>query len=54
MAYTDINTPVVQKVTLPSGNEYYIADRQIRNVVEDLKEAIELLEKNGYRIENDL
>lgn len=40
MAYTDINTPVVQKVTLPSGNEYYIADRQIRNVVEDLKEAI--------------
>lgn len=40
MAYTDINTPVVQKITLPSGNEYYIADRQIRNVVEDLKEAI--------------
>lgn len=40
MAYTDINTPVVQKITLPSGNEYYIADRQIRNVVDQLAQTI--------------
>lgn len=40
MAYTDINTPVVQKITLPSGNEYYIADRQIRNKVDQLAQTI--------------
>lgn len=40
MAYTDVNTPVVQKITLPSGNEYYIADRQLRNVVDGLAQTI--------------
>lgn len=40
MAYTDINIPVIDKVTLPSGNTYFVADREIRDVVETLSEAI--------------
>ena len=32
-SYQDVNTPVVQQITLPSGNTYYIADRQLRNMV---------------------
>lgn len=40
MAYTDINTPVIQQITLPSGNSYYIADRQIRDVVDALSDTI--------------
>ena len=40
MAYTDINTPVIQKVTLPSGSEYYIADRELRDVVDALSDTI--------------
>lgn len=40
MAYTDINTPVIQKVKLPSGNQYYIADREIRNVVDALSQTV--------------
>jgi hypothetical protein len=36
MPYSDINTPVIEKIALPSGNTYYIADREIRNVVDSL------------------
>ena len=40
MSYSDINTPVIEKITLPSGNTYYIADREIRNVVDSLSQTI--------------
>ena len=40
MAYTDVNTPVIDRITLPSGNTYYIADREIRDVVDTLSQAI--------------
>lgn len=40
MAYIDVNTPVIERITLPSGNTYYIADREIRDVVEVLSQAI--------------
>ena len=40
MAYVDVNTPVIDRITLPSGNTYYIADREIRDVVDALSQAI--------------
>ena len=40
MAYVDVNTPVIDRITLPSGNTSYIADREIRNVVDTLSQAI--------------
>ena len=40
MPYTDQNTPVIQRISLPSGNSYYIADRQIRDVVEALSDTV--------------
>lgn len=40
MAYSDVNTPVIEQIVLPSGNQYYIADREIRDVVSDLEELI--------------
>lgn len=40
MPYTDVNTPVIEQIELPSGSKYYIADRQIRNVVQSLSETI--------------
>lgn len=40
MAYIDVNTPVIEKITLPSGNTYFIADREIREVVDALSQAI--------------
>ena len=40
MAYTDINTPVIEQITLPSGNSYYIADREIRDVVDTLSQTV--------------
>lgn len=40
MAYVDVNTPVIEKITLPSGNTYFIADREIRDVVDTLSQAI--------------
>lgn len=40
MSYVDVNTPVIEKITLPSGNSYYIADREIRDVVDTLSQAI--------------
>jgi len=40
MAYIDVNTPVIEKITLPSGNTYFIADREIRNVVDTLSQTI--------------
>jgi len=40
MAYTDNNTPVIEKITLPSGNSYWIADREIRDVVDTLSQTI--------------
>ena len=40
MAYTDINTPVIERITLPSGNTYYIADRELRNVVDALSDTV--------------
>lgn len=42
MSYTDINTPVIDKVRLPSYNaltgqgEYYVADRELRNAFDAL------------------
>ena len=40
MAYTDINTPVIEKIKLPSGNSYFIADRQLRDVVDTLSQTV--------------
>ena len=40
MAYVDVNVPVIDRITLPSGNTYYIADREIRDVVDTLSQAI--------------
>lgn len=40
MAYTDNNTPVIEKITLPSGNSYFIADREIRDVVDTLSQTV--------------
>ena len=40
MAYSDVNTPVIEKITLPSGNSYFIADREIRDVVDSLSQII--------------
>ena len=40
MAYVDNNTPVIEKITLPSGNSYWIADREIRDVVVTLSQTI--------------
>jgi hypothetical protein len=40
MAYTDVNTPVIERITLPSGNTYYIADREIRDVVDALSQTV--------------
>ena len=40
MAYVDVNTPIIDRITLPSGNTYYIADREIRDVVDTLSQAI--------------
>lgn len=40
MAYSDVNTPVIEKIILPSGNTYFIADREIRDVVDTLSKAI--------------
>lgn len=40
MAYIDNNIPVIEKITLPSGNTYYIADREIRDVVDTLSQTV--------------
>lgn len=40
MSYSDVNTPVIEQITLPSGNSYYIADREIRDVVDTLSQTI--------------
>ena len=40
MSYTDVNTPVIETITLPSGSLYYIADREIRDVVDALSQTI--------------
>lgn len=40
MAYVDNNTPVIEKITLPSGNTYFIADREIRDVVDALSQTV--------------
>lgn len=40
MSYTDVNIPVIDRITLPSGNTYYVADREIRDVVQALSEAV--------------
>lgn len=40
MPYVDVNVPVIDRITLPSGNTYYIADREIRDVVDTLSQAI--------------
>lgn len=40
MSYVDKNTPVIEKITLPSGNTYYIADREIRDVVDAMGDII--------------
>jgi len=38
--YIDINTPVISKITLPDGGTYFVADRELRDVVQDLKENL--------------
>lgn len=40
MSYVDVNTPVIERMTLPSGNTYYIADREIREVVDAISQTI--------------
>ena len=40
MAYTDVNTPVIERITLPSGNSYYVADRELRDVVDVLSQTV--------------
>lgn len=40
MAYTDVNTPVISGIQLPSGNKYYIADRELRDVVDVLSDTV--------------
>ena len=40
MAYQDNNTPVIEKITLPSGNTYFIADREIRDIVDTLSQTV--------------
>ena len=40
MAYIDNNVPVIEKITLPSGNTYFIADREIRDVVDTLSQTV--------------
>jgi len=40
MSYSDVNTPVIERITLPSGNSYYIADREIRDVVDALSQTV--------------
>ena len=40
MSYTDVNIPVIETITLPSGNLYYLADREIRDVVDALSQTI--------------
>lgn len=40
MSYVDVNTPVIEKIKLPSGNSYFIADREIREVVDSLSQTI--------------
>lgn len=41
MSYTDVSTPVIEKIQLPGDNQpYYIADRQIRDVVAALGDTI--------------
>ena len=40
MAYVDVNTPVIDKIKLPSGNDYYIADRELRDVVDILSDTV--------------
>lgn len=40
MSYVDVNTPVIEKIKLPSGNSYFVADREIREVVDALSQTI--------------
>ena len=40
MAYQDNNIPVIEKITLPSGNTYFIADREIRDIVDTLSQTV--------------
>ncbi len=40
MAYVDTNLPVIDKIALPSGTQYYIADREIRDVVDVLSQTV--------------
>lgn len=40
MAYVDNNIPVIEKITLPSGNTYFIADRELRDVVDTLSQTV--------------
>lgn len=38
--YADVYTPVIEKVKLPSGSEYYLADRELRDAVATLSEIV--------------
>lgn len=40
MAITWTDTPLIKKVKLPSGNEYWLADREGREKIEQLFETI--------------
>lgn len=43
MSYTYNNTPVISKVTLPSGTEYYIKDSEARTKINDLDSRVSSL-----------
>ena len=36
MSYTDIFTPVIEKIQLPSGSQYYVADREARDAISSI------------------
>lgn len=40
MAITWTDSPLIKKIKLPSGNEYFIADREAREEIEALEQAI--------------
>ena len=47
MSYTYNNTPVISKVTLPSGTEYYIKDSEARTKINDLDSRVSTLAVAG-------
>lgn len=40
MSYTDIFTPVIEKIQLPSGSQYYVADREARDAISSIGQLV--------------